>query len=76
MCEYCEKKEPLLYRNSKKVFIEISSVSSLDVKSGERSERESHVMKMMWRSQNGRWHMEWTAIRFCPMCGRDLKGGA
>lgn len=75
MCEYCEKRVPLLERGSKKVVIEVDTISSINAK-GEFSERKAFVMKMMWRTQNGKWHMEWNSISACPMCGRDLKGGA
>lgn len=37
-------------------------------------EKGNHL-KMWWRTQNGKWHMEWEPINFCPKCGRDLKEG-
>ena len=62
-CEYCEEHKPIMQRNSRKVVIERDMTTSGEV----------YVMKMLWRTPNGKWHMEWTPIKTCPMCGRELQ---
>lgn len=62
MCEYCGKEHgntPLVERGSRIVEIE---------KANERT----WGIFMRWRTQNGKLHMEWSSIGFCPNCGREF----
>jgi len=63
-CEYCgshKGNETLVGRGSRTVKIEKANETSWGI-------------FMRWRTQNGKWHMDWSSIRYCPMCGEKLGG--
>ncbi len=64
-CEYCENGAAILgnERGSKHVNIQKTT--------------NGYGLFLYWRTPNGKWpngkwHMEFEAIKACPMCGRSL----
>lgn len=65
-CKHCEKEKynnPLVSRGSRTVNIEKANETTWGI-------------CMWWRTENGKWHMEWNSIDYCPKCGRKLGGDA